>query len=195
MAGTQFRYSTPLIIPDTSDVKDRITQLEISYIFNALRTMAVQLDAVTGALSPVISDWPNVDPVQSILGNNINKFYCRVASNINYGAFVNFYNYSATEVQARPARGNGFAMAAGGFCVNPGGFAAGSWGEFVVGPGVNYGIGGMTPGTWYFLDPASASGQVTAVQPTTVGDIVQICGIAIADDRLLCGSFNNWIQL
>lgn len=192
---SQFRYSTPLVIPDVSDVKDRGTNLEITYIFNALRTMAVQLDAVTGALSPFIEDWPGVDPVNSVLGNYTNKFYASCASNIAYGAFVNFYNLSATRVQARPAQANGFSKAAAGFCATPGGFTAGQWGEFIVGPGINPGIGGMTPGNWYFLDPASALGQVTAVQPTAVGDIVQLCGIAVRDNRLLVGALNNWIQL
>lgn len=192
---TPFRYSSPLIIPDQSDAKDRTTQLEMSYVFNALRTMAVQLDRVTGALSPVRTDWPTVDSADSILGNNINKFYCKCGVAIPYGAFVNFYALDATHVQARPAQANGYAKAAGGFCVTPGGFNAGEWGEFVVGPGVNYGISGMTPGNWYFLDPASATGQITAAQPTVAGQLVQICGIAITDKRLLCGSFNNWIQL
>lgn len=190
-----FRYSSPLIIPDTSSLKEDEVRNEVNYIYNALRTLATQLDAVTGALSPVIDSWPTVSPIASILGNNINKFYCRVGVNIPYGAFVNFYNYSGTEVQARPAQANGTAKAAAGFCVTPGGFTAGSWGEFVVGPGVNYAISGMTPGTWYYLDPSSALGQITATQPSTPGQITQQCGIAITDTMLLTGSLNNWFLL
>jgi hypothetical protein len=190
-----FRYSTALIIPDASDVKDPPVNQELTYILNALRTLATRLDEVTGALSPEEANWPTVSPINSVLGNNINKFYARCASAIGYGAFVNFYNLSATEVQARPARASGFTFAAAGYCVNPAGYAAGDWGEFVVGPGVNYGIGGMTPGNWYFLDPATTTGQVTATAPSVAGQIYQCCGIAIADDILLVGALNNWLVI
>jgi hypothetical protein len=190
-----FRYSTPLIIPDASDVKDRLTNQEITYIMNALRTLATRLDEVSGALSPVPADWPTVSPITSILGNNINKFYASCAENIPYGAFVNFYNLNPTDVQARCARAASFDYAAGGYCVTPGGFTTGQWGEFVVGPGVNYGIGGMTPGNWYFLDPATTTGQVTAAQPVTPGQILQLCGQAITDNMLLVGSLNNWLVI
>jgi hypothetical protein len=194
MAG--FRYSTPIIIPETSQVSDRDTQQELTYVFNALRTMAAHIDDVTGALSPLVSSWPQITPQSSILGNNINKFHCICGADIPYGAFVNFYSLGdGHNVQARPAQASGFAKAAAGFCLDPAGFLAGNWGEFVVGPGVNYGIGGMTPGNWYFLDPTSASGQVTAAQPTTPGQIVQLCGIAIKDNALLVGSLNNWSLL
>lgn len=192
---TQFRYSSALVIPQNSSASDPIVQQEITYAFNALRTLASQIDKTTGALSPIASTWSTIDPANSILGNNTNKFYAVCASAIGYGAFVNFTNLSATKVQARPAQANGFAKAAAGFCATPGGFAAGAIGEFVVGPGVNFGISGLTPGNWYFLDPTSATGQVTATQPTTPGQIVQLCGIAIQADRLLVGSLTNWLQL
>lgn len=195
MSNIGFRYSAPLIIPDASEVKDKDTNQEITYILNAIRTLSAHLDSVTGALSPLITDWPTVAAENSILGNNINKFYCRVAVAIPYGAMVNFYNLSATEVQARPAQADSYLHAACGFCINPGGFAVGDWGEFVVGSGINYGISGMTPGTWYFLDPASALGQVTATQPVAPGQIYQICGIAIRDNALLVGTLNNWLVI
>lgn len=190
-----FRYSSPLVIPDTSQVKDKGTNEELTYVLNALRTLATHLDAVTGALSPLPTDWSSIHPLQSILGNNINKFYALCGANINYGAMVNFYALSATRVQARPAKASGFATAAAGFCNTPGGFTAGSIGEFIVGPGVNTGIGGLTPGQWYFLDPVSVTGQVTATAPSTPGQIYQLCGQAIRNDALLVGALNNWLIL
>src|SRR6188768_394076 len=174
-----FRYSSPLIIPDTSDIKEKIPQQEMTYVFNALRTLATHLDAVTGALSLPQDDWPNVHPIDTILGNNINKFYAYCATDINYGAMVNFCNLTATQVQTRNAQASTYTMAANGFCNTPGGFTAGEWGEFVVGPGVNTGIGGLTPGNYYFLDPTSVTGQVTASAPVTPGQIYQLCGVAI----------------
>lgn len=190
-----FRYSSPLILPDASDTKDAITNQEITYIFNALRTLATRLDETTGALSPEQANWPTVSPINSVLGNNTNKFYAQASADINFGAFVNFHNFTATQVKARPARASNFVFAAAGFCVTPGGVPTGQWGEFVVGPGVNYGIGGMTPGNWYFLDPATTTGQVTASQPVAPGEIIQLCGIAIQDNMLLVGTFNNWLVI
>lgn len=191
MADT-FRYSSPLIVPESSSIKDRITQEEMTYVFNALRTLATQLDKSTGALSPLPGDWPNVDPITSIISGNQNKFYCQCQSAINYGAFVNFVNTSPTTVQARPAKASGPTLAAGGFCNTPGGFAAGAWGEFITGSGINAGISGLVPGNWYFLDPTTATGQVTATAPSTVGQVYQLLGLALTDKRLMVGAMNTW---
>lgn len=191
---TGFRYSTPLIIPDSSDSKDRDTQNEINYIFNALRTLAVQLDLLTGGLSPLKTDWPSYVPDGAYAGGKQFKVYANCSANIAYGAMVNLYNVAGV-LTARPAQANGFAKAASGFCDVSGGFTSGTVGEFICGPGINHGIGGLTIGNWYFLDPATATGQVTATQPSAIGQVIQLCGIAIAADKLLCGSFNNWIQL
>jgi hypothetical protein len=197
MAGTTsgFRYSTPLVIPDASSVEDHKTFEEINYIFNALRTLAARIDATTGALSPLQSQWPTISPLDSVLGTNTNKFYAITTENISYGAMVNFTNASATTVTARNAKASSASLAAVGYCVTEGGVLAGQWGEFVVGPGLNYGISGMVPGTWYYLSPTSSAGQVTNTKPTTAGQIVQLVGIAITNSKLLVGALNNWIQL
>lgn len=190
-----FRYSSPLIIPDSSSVKDEDINTEITYAFGALRTLALRIDETTGALSPVPSTWSTVVPADSVLGNNIYKFYCTCSVNIPFGAMVNFFNLSPTKVQAKPAKADNFANAAGGYCVTPGGFLAGQVGEFVVGPGINNGIGGLVPGTWYFLDPATTSGQVTATAPSVAGQIYQLIGQALTDSTLLVGSLNTWLKL
>lgn len=195
MSLVDFRYSTPLVIPNASDAADRITSQEITYIFNALKTLALQLDKVTGALSPVPDTWSTIVPASSLILGNMSKFYAYCATTIGYGAFVNFYNKDATHVQAKPAKADNFANAAAGFCNTPGGFAAGSFGEFITGPGLNTGISGMTPGNWYFLDPTTATGQVTATAPSTAGQIYQCCGIALTDKTLLVGGLNNWLVI
>jgi hypothetical protein len=194
MGQTSFRYSTNLVIPDTSAVKDAVAQQELTYILTALRTLATRLDETTGSLSPPVADWPNTSPAIANLGNNIYKFYafCDVA--INFGMFVNFHNLSATSVAARPAQANTYLNAAGGYCVDPNGVAAGSWGEFQVGPGLNYGIAGLVPGNWYFLSPF-APGVVTATQPTTPGQIIQLLGQAVTDRILMCGALNTWLAI
>jgi hypothetical protein len=60
MAGSVsgFRYSTPIVIPDSSNVEDHKTFDELTYVFNALRTLAASIDTNTGALSPLQSTWP-----------------------------------------------------------------------------------------------------------------------------------------
>lgn len=195
MSTTGFRYSSPLIIPDASSIKDNDTNTEMTYAFGALRTLALKIDETTGALSPTPDTWSSIPPTDSILGNNISKFYAVCSTAIAFGAMVNFFNLSATKVQAKPAKADNFANAAAGFCVTPGGFSVGQIGEFVVGPGVNFGIAGLAPGTWYFLDPTSVSGQVTATAPSTAGQIYQLVGQALTDSTLLVGSLNNWLKL
>lgn len=191
---SSYRYSTNLVIPDSSSVKDTIASQEINYLLNGLRTLAARIDETTGALSPPVSDWPNISPVSANLGNNVYKFYAIAASPILFGHFVSFINLSPTQVQAVPAQANGITGVASGFCTDPNGVAAGQWGEFIVGPGINYGIGGLTPGNHYFLSPTSP-GLITATQPTTPGQIIQLCGRAITDRLLLTGSFTNWLLI
>lgn len=189
------RYSTPLVIPDNSNVEDKKTFDELNYVFNALRTLALQLDSLTGALSPLQSNWPTVDPQSSILGNNTNKFYALCSENIAYGSFVNFFNKDSISVYARNAQASSAAKGAWGFCVTAGGFMAGNWGEFVVGPGVNYALASMIPGSVYYLDPTSTSGQINSGAPTTPGQIRQVVGVALTDKKLLVPHLGTWTQL
>lgn len=194
MTSTAFRYSTNLVIPSTSSINDQIGQEEMTYVFNALRALATHLDELTGGLQPLVTDWPNISPAISNLGNNLFRFYAQADAAITYGQFVNFHNATATTVKARPAQANGFANVAAGYCVDPNGVANGAWGEFCCGPGLNYGISGLTPGNWYFLSPTVA-GSITATQPTTIGQVIQLVGIAITDRILITGAFNQWLQL
>jgi hypothetical protein len=192
--SSSFRYSTNLVIPDKSSVKDTIASEELTYILNALRTLAVRIDETTGALAPPVTDWPNVSPLVSNLGNNIYKFYAQASASITFGQFVNFTNLSPTKVSARPAQADTFTKAAGGFCIDPNGVTSGAYGEFQVGPGLNYGISGMTPGNWYFLSPFSP-GLITATQPVAAGQVIQLLGQAVTDNILQVGAFNNWLVI
>lgn len=189
-----FRFSTNLVIPAVSSIKDETGAAEVNYILNALKTLATRIDETTGALSPPPEDWPNTSPAISNLGNNIYKFYALATQNILFGEFVRFTNLTSTTVSANKAQANGVAGAAGGYCVDPNGVAAGTWGEFQVGPGLNYGIGGLTPGQWYFLSPFSA-GLITGTQPTTPGQVIQLLGQAVTDRILQVGAFNNWLLI
>ena len=189
-----FRYSTNLVIPASSSIKDETGASEVNYILNALRTLATRIDETTGALSPPPSDWPNTSPAIANLGNNIYKFYAVASQDIVFGEFVRFVNLSASAVSAAKAIANGVTGAAGGYCVDPNGVLAGQWGEFQVGPGLNYGIAGLVPGQWYFLSPFSA-GLITGVQPTTPGQVIQLLGQAVTDRILQVGAFNNWLLI
>jgi len=190
----QFRYSTNIIIPVSSSVKDDSTRLEINQCFDGLRALATRLDEVTGALSDLESQWPDIEPNQSFLGNNLFKIYAQADVDITYGMMVNFHNATASTVKAKPAQADSAANIAAGFYIYDAGVAAGEWGEFICGPGINIGLSGLTPGTWYYTSPSSA-GLITSTNPTTVGQVRQRVGIALTDTDLLVGALNQWTQL
>lgn len=193
---TQQRYSTPLVIPSASATADAKTNEELLYIYSALRTLAIRLDQVSGALSAPRVDWGSIKISSSVLGGRMYKVYARAAVAISYGAMVNLYNLNSTEVQARYARANSNSTAASAFCNVPGGVAAGEFGEFIVGPGINSGIAGLTPGSWYFLSHTSLTGQISAgVPPPGAGNIYQNCGIALSDNELMIGALNSWFNI
>jgi hypothetical protein len=60
------RYSTPIVIPDSSQIDDKRTNDEMNYVLNALRTTVLQLDALTGGLSPLTSNWPTISPLEVV---------------------------------------------------------------------------------------------------------------------------------
>ena len=193
MITTQF--STNLILPATVDIDDQKTRDIVQQLTSGIRVLAQNLDLYTGALSPLKTSWLNITPAQSILGNNHYKFYAFAAVAIPYGAFVNFTNYSGTQVQARLAKADIAANIAVGFCLQSLGVGIGEYGEFIVGPGIHNGLSGLTPGAWYYTSPTSVLGQVTLTNPTTVGQIRQRVGMALTDTTLLVGSLNDWVQL
>lgn len=190
MTVSAARYSTPLVIPQNSSVPDTQVADELTRIYFALRALALNIDVATGLLSSPKSEW-TAPYDKSIVGGNGYKFRCRCLSNISYGAFVDI-SLSGGEAKATPAQANAATNVASGFCNFPVGFTTGEIGEFIVGPGVNSGISGLVIGSWYWLSPTSALGQVQNTRPVTSGQVDQMCGIALAADKLLVGSLNNW---
>jgi hypothetical protein len=195
MAASQ-RFSTNLVVPAGSSATDVKTNEEITYIFNALRAIAIRIDEVSGALSPEKTSWGAIKPQSSIIGSRMYKVYAKASQAISYGAMVNLYNLTATTCQARYARANSPSTAANAFCNVPAGIASGEFGEFICGPGLNNGVGGLIPGTWYYLSHTSLSGQVqNGPPPAGAGNIYQNCGFAVTDTQLVIGSLNNWFAI
>ena len=190
MSSSKFRYSSNLVIPLAAENEDNTLRQQLQLIFDALRTLATRIDETTGALSELETDWPQLAPALAFLGNNHFKIYAQADASISNGMMINLHNATTTTVKAKPAIANSSANVATGFYLGDA-LSSGDWGEFPCGPGINSGLSGLTPGTWYYLSPSS-NGLITATKPTTAGQAVQLCGIAISDTQLLTGSFTNW---
>jgi type II secretory pathway pseudopilin PulG len=178
------RFSTQLFTQVTSDVKDLQTKAELNQVYNALRNLALQLDAYTGALSPVKSEW-GIQDFGTILGANAFKIYVQATVAIPYGAAVNFYNSGG--LRARLASAASPTTRASAFCSISTGVNSGDFGEFICGPGVISGILGMTPGTSYYL--SDTPGVLSAAPGTNP----QRLGIALDASTFLVQSFNGYL--
>lgn len=92
---------------------------------------------------------------------------------------------------AKRAQANALATAdVVGLVYDPAGIANGASGDFVVDgvvsattaqwDAVTGQVGGLTPGSAYFLDPATP-GKLTSTPPSAVGQVVTRVGIALSD--------------
>jgi hypothetical protein len=186
----QFNYSANLIVPVASSVSNSAIADEFSTVFDGLRTLAAHIDEVTGNTTFNPAVYSTIPAGAAILGTNLNRIHVLFPTAAPAGAMINLYN-SAGVLNARLAQANSQTTVAHGFILNS--VAAGSYGEIVLGGGLNT-VGGLSPGVNYFLS-ATGAGQVAPGITTFPGFVYQPCGIAISTNLLFIAALNNWVPL
>lgn len=129
--------------------------------------------------------------LQQILDLYVSPLAAAITSEaIPAGAMVNFYSVAGVLIarNASAVDGTKPCHAFAGTSVG-----SGATGQFQT-TGTNQLIGGLTPGTLYFLSDGSP-GNITATMPTIAGHLVQAIGVAISDQMLIFNPSSNWKQL
>ena len=96
------------------------------------------------------------------------------------GALINVYAVAGV-AKVRNANAN-TGLKAHEFA--PAQIAQASPGAVILGPGLNTGVVGLTPGSEYFSDPAVPGGVVTPAPTYTTGQICQPVGVAVTATEL-----------
>lgn len=143
--------------------------------------MLRSFELYTGATQKDITLWASLQPTDTLIRHQAGRLYVTAGENINAGDFVNLY-LDAAILKCRKAQATaGSVRPARGYCSTAGGILLGDRGEVILSQGILE-IGGVVPGTSYFL--ATSAGQATAVAPVAAGQLEQFLGVGIADNLL-----------
>ncbi len=160
-------------------------------IYNAIHKLEALVSQYTGCdgQDPLI--WSQVTAEASVLSGNMNRFYLQAFEPLAYGNCVSLYN-DAGVGKFRKANATNNTKPAFGFVNSPASVVAGDYVEVIGGVGLLQSVGGLTPGTRYFL--STTDGVITNGAPVAAGNIEQVLGVAITASRLFINISPFWIQ-
>jgi hypothetical protein len=154
-------------------VKDQDTYQELYRLYNAVRNIVYNYDAVTGAMPPDITEW-NTAGITRVTISNTCKIYKQASVDIAYGQTVKLIDAGGGVAQA--ALGTDGAVI--GFCSATTGSLAGEWTEITcIGVMPPFAPGTLTPGAKYYQ--SGTPGSVGAG-----GTGLQCVGFALDDTHL-----------
>ena len=154
-------------------VKDQDTYTELYKVYNALRNIVYNYDAVTGAMPPDYADWATSDISRVTIAGTC-KIYKQAAVAIAYGQTVRLIDAGGGIAKADLGT-DGTVI---GFCSATAGSLADEWTEITcIGVMPPFAPGTLVPGAKYYQ-----SGTPGSVGPSGVG--TQCVGFALDDTHL-----------
>lgn len=158
-------------------------------VYNALRTITYLLGQYGGFEAPE-SAYHNDAGTEYTAGYYKRRIYRVCMEAISYGAMVTVDNVGGGGYGAWNANATNSTRPCHGICNTVGGGGVGATIEIVLPSCYVTSIGGMTPGTRYFL--STVNGIITNVAPAAVGNIHQAIGIALAANILFFHPNYDW---
>lgn len=173
----------PSLPPDTIDPK---LWGEFLTIYRAMQNLLNGVSEFTGIDGPDALEIASMDPAKYLLGANVARHYPITDVNVVRGQLVAIGG--AGHVGFATAT-NGAAIAYGVANANA---AAGTRVE-VITSGLTTAIGGMTPGTLYYLSPTL--GAIQNLRPVAAGQVIQPIGWAVSSGQMLLNISSYYHQL
>lgn len=164
-------------LPNIPDPPDASFFAEFTRVYNAIRNLTIAIDNYTGALPADAIYYSQTLPASTLLSGNLNRFYVRFSEAATYGQVINLWNNAGT-VNARLAKASTAGYHMHGWCSLPAGVASGAYSEVILG-GLCAAIGGLTPGTTYYL------GNTAGTIAPSAGTVSQKIGYAIGTSNLI----------
>lgn len=153
---------------------------DFKIIYNAIRNLAEGVSVYAGVDVADPVEWPDSPPSDTILSGNLTRMYPIATVGITAGQIVNLFD-NAGSTDARLASANSATTMAHGIALTSAGIGQRfqmQWLRSYVGA-----IGGMIPGTLYWLSPTA--GAVQNLPPLAAGTIRQPIGLAIAPAQMI----------
>jgi hypothetical protein len=156
------------------------TYAAVLSIHNAIRKLQSTLNYEVGLTGEAPQYWSQLTPTEGV-SDARSRLYLRCAETISYGQAVNVF-LNGSELQARLAVASDPLKLVSAFCHSEGSFDAGEVAEFFLPPCLIESVGGLTPGSWYWL--SVVPGILTPIEPTGAGVEVQLIGQALETNKL-----------
>ncbi len=142
-----------------------------------------------GVTTKDITQWPQIQPSDTLYRQNVGRFYVIAKEAIAAGAFVSLMNDGGI---CKVQNSDSLGKPAHGYCNIPGGAIAGNFTEVILSQGL-LSIGGVNPGQAIYL--SHVPGVASIVPDVAVGRIEQFLGIGIAPGIVYIDiSLGQWIQ-
>jgi len=149
-------------------------------IYNALNNLAQGISVYGGVDGVDSSEWADSPPANTILSGNLTRMYPRASVAIAAGQIVNLFD-NAGSMDARLANSTTAATMAHGIANTAA--AAGARFEMQWLRSFVTSIGGMVPGTLYWL--STTGGAVQNLPPVAAGTIQQPIGLALSAAQMI----------
>lgn len=155
-----FKCSVNLGLPAISEPPDPAFFGEFTRVYNAIRNLALALDQYTGIL-PADAAYYSATGISGVLSQNLTRIYVPFGVAIAAGQVVHLYNVAGV-LTAELATAVAGVKPMHGWCSI--GAGIGAYGEVMLSGKCDL-IGGLTPGTTYYL--ADAAGSISNAAGTT----------------------------
>jgi hypothetical protein len=160
-------------------------------VFSAIHNLSRYVSQYAG-IDPEPSDiWSQLAFDDSVYSQNLNRVYMRADEAIPFGALVSPI-VVGTEIRMRLANATNNTRWALGACSTESGVLLGSFGEFIIGHGMLFGISGLIAGSRYWVH--TTAGQVVNAAPVAAGNIEQSAGVALTSGRFFMNLNFGFIQ-
>lgn len=179
MAGenSKILLGLPNLPPDTIDQK---LWSEFLTVYRAIQNLLVGVSEFSGVDAPDAIEIASMDPTKYLLGANLARWYPTADIGILRGQMVKPSTSGSnrcTTANAAVGLVNSPAIGVANQSVS-----AGQKVE-VITNGITDAIGGMVPGTLYYLSPTS--GAVQNLRPVAAGQVIQPIGWAMSPSQML----------
>lgn len=163
---------------------------EILIIYRAIQNLLLGVSQYTGIDGPSAAEIATMNPTAYLLGQNVTRLYIPVAQNTVRGQVLHVYNSGGIAAASLASATSAATRAHGVANTNAG---AGTRCEIIMFQGLTTAIGGMTPGTDYYL--STTPGAIQNLPPVAAGQIVQQLGVSITSGELLLNIASQFTQL
>lgn len=162
---------------------------EFKLVYAAMQNLLSGVSRWSGIDDPDALEVASTDPASYLLGANFGRYYPRAVTNITRGQMLRLRPdvgaHWVSQAQANAAAGQAF-------CVADANATAGATVP-VITVGVTTAIGGMIPGTLYYL--STTAGAIQNLRPLNPGEIVQPIGWALSTTQLYLNISSYYQQL